>query len=287
MHYTAYCDESSPTVGQFRSICAFSAPAAVVPDVRSSLNKLLSESGIREFKWNKLKDAKYRFGAEKIINYLLSTIGPLNLRLDTLVWDTHDERHDVPGRCDRKNFERMFFHLLRNSMTRRERQADWSIFPDERLEIDWNTIRDCLSHAGNWREYFEHPLLQSEFSEHFFNIIEFEQTNSDTELGTQVADLFAGMAAFSRAQATTFAQWRSSSSDQAHLFEATPSPSLSKRLGERFQLIDRFDVCCKARKHGVSLRTYGYLVTMDPSHPINFWHYVPQHHADRAPTRDG
>lgn len=73
--------------------------------------------------------------------------------MDTIIWDTYDSRHKIQGRDDIVNYERMFFHLLSNTMKKRCRGSKLIIRPDIRVGIDWSTIHDCLYYVGKRQEY--------------------------------------------------------------------------------------------------------------------------------------
>ena len=123
MRYTVFTDESYISAERYRSISAFSFPKAFENNINESLRWILSDSSVNEFKWKKLGNAKYRFCAEKLINYLLENIFTKKLRVDVIVWDTHDSRHKIIGRDDTSNFERMFFHLMKNLMTKKGKRG--------------------------------------------------------------------------------------------------------------------------------------------------------------------
>lgn len=286
LQYVAYSDESNITAVRYRSICAVSFPLHELQCVTSELKGILQDSGITEFKWKKVSSAKYRFCALKFIDHTIQSCRQSRWRVDVVVWDTHDTRHTVRGRDDRRNFERMFFHLLRNTMCRRELSATWQVLPDEKLDVDWATVGDCLQSVGKWKRYFEHPLLNETFSEQFFRLERLETVHSHTEPACQLADLFAGLGAFSRTMAPHYHRWRMAASDQESLFTSqSEGPSFSNSERERFVVLDHFAERCRSMSLGVSLRTRGYLVTPNAQNPINFWHYEPQHGLDRAPTR--
>ena len=59
MEYTVFSDESYITVEQFRSIGAFSFPKEHEAEIFQQLKTILSESNVAEFKWQKLRNAKY------------------------------------------------------------------------------------------------------------------------------------------------------------------------------------------------------------------------------------
>ena len=112
---------------------------------------------------------------------------------------------------------------------------------------------------------------------------------SRQEALVQLADLFAGMARFSREETQQCVQWLNSrvNKDQLRLPNFLDSTGVEDETTairqNRFQLIGKFDTLCKRHKLGVSLRKKGYLWTPDYRNPINFWNYEPQHEYDKAP----
>jgi hypothetical protein len=119
-----------------------------------------------------------------------------------------------------------------------------------------------------------------------FRIVEITAANSTRSPLVQVADLFGGLAVFSREKFDEYDLWLKETSAQAWLFErgdSAPDPSRSSR--ERFQVLAKFDGLCKKRKLGVSLKTKRGLWTPNPENPVNFWPYEPQHAEDKAPQK--
>jgi hypothetical protein len=286
MEYAVFSDESYISAERFRSIGAVSFPRVFISEIKENIKEILKSSGVNEFKWKKLKDSKYRFCAEKLIHYLFEGIFPKELRVDVIVWDTRNSRHNIRGRDDIANFERMFFHLMKSVMTRREKESDWYVYPDERMEIDWEIIQDCLESVGKWREYFDNPLLGDAFSVQFFNIRELRHINSKKTPCCQIADLFAGMAVFSKNYYEKFCEWCKKVEQQHCLFDSSEDVQFSKMEEERLYILKLFVDRCKKRRLGVSIKTNRCLNTPNPDNPINFWHYIPQHSLDKAPVRD-
>ena len=283
--YCAFTDESYITAERYRSISTFSFPREFYNDVSTTLCEMLQESDVAEFKWKKLQNAKYRLCAQKIINYLLAELHSKELRVDVLIWDTTDSRHAIQNRDDIANFERMFFHLLKSVMTKREKGAWWHIHPDERLEIDWNTINDCLHNVGRWRELFESPLFGSQWSESNYEIKTFKQVKSHEQACCQVADLFAGMAVFSDNAFSKFQIWRMSNATQICLFENKSTQHLTNSERERFPVLEKLICLCNLHRLGVSFESNKHLCTPNPNNRINFWWYKPQHMEDKAPVK--
>ncbi len=282
MDFAAYSDESYIRTPRFRSISVFTFPLSNKTEILRTLKSNLNSSNIQEFKWEKLRTAKYRFCAIKFLNTIFDSLYKRDIRIDTIIWDTHDRRHTVTDRDDIKNFERMFFHLHRSALRRRPKNSNWNIHPDERMEIDWATIRDCLSAVGRRHELIKSPLFGEFFSDRHYQISEFQEVHSIHSPCCQLADLFAGMAVFSITHNSKFWLWNWQNTPS--LFKQ-PDVVFSCSEIERFQVLDYFNCGCKDKKLRVSLSTDEGLKTYKPSYPLNFWLYRPQHDKDKAPTR--
>jgi hypothetical protein len=283
MNFIAYSDESYLT-GRYKSIATFSFPEKAHSHIRSELFSILKDSDVTEFKWHKLKNAKYRLCALKLIDAVIGFLGRYDVRIDVLIWDTQDSRHRVLGRDDTANFERMFFHLHSQALKRRPREAGWKIYPDRRLEIDWETVSLCLQAVGKRVEVIDLPLLDSFFADSYYQIHEFSEVESHEHPCCQIADLFAGLAVFSKTHYLPFKEWTRKNIPSLRLFQEN-DPVISNREVNRFDVLKYLNQCCKSEKLGVSLNTFGCLCTRNPSYPINFWHYVPQHEQDKAPSK--
>lgn len=286
MEYVVFTDESYSTGQRYRSIGTFSFPVVHRRGMDGELRVLLADSRVEEFKWQKLKTAKYRFCAEKILEFILVNLFPRALRIDVLTWDTRDSRHSIQSRNDIANFERMFFHLLKSLMRKREKAASWYIYPDERLEIDWQTVSDCLNHVGKWRELSSSPLFGDVFSRQNFYIKEFKDIKSIENPCCQISDLFAGLSVFSINNYSKYKDWLLENSDQQQIFQTTETCHFSNSESCRFTILNKFNRNCKSKRLGVSLDTKARLDTPNPSNPINFWFYEPQHSKDKAPIRE-
>jgi len=284
MEYIAYSDESHVTAHRYRSIAMFSVPIQHKTEIVGRLTDDLSSSNISEFKWKKLDGAKYRHCALKLIDSVMHSVRRLNARVDTIIWDTYDKRHTIKNRDDNANFERMFFHLHRKAFQRREKKAKWRVRPDERMGVDWHTIRDCLGSVGRRQKLVHSPLFGDFFSDPHYNVVDLKEIDSKKAPCCQVADLFAGMAVFSRVNHKVFWRWSSQQVPSLGLFP-DEELNLSRSDTERFPVLDYLNRLCKRHSLGVSLKSQGGLHTYDPKNPLNFWLYKSQHEADQAPVK--
>jgi hypothetical protein len=101
----------------------------------------------------------------------------------------------------------------------------------------------------------------------------------------QVADLFAGLAAYSHEKFDRYVRWAEESSGQELLLGATGGEPLSSADRERCQLLSTFVSACRSASMGVSLHSGKGLRTPNPRVAVNFWRYEPQGTYDRAPKR--
>jgi hypothetical protein len=288
--HIGFADESHWNTGRFRSLGLVTASVDSLDRLEAELARLLNESGVSEFKWTQLGGAKERFAAIKMCEFAVSAACDGMLRVDVLIWDIQDSRHNVPGRDDIANLQRMYYHLFRNVLRARwPNDAIWRLHPDEHTALDWETVRDCLENVSVTVEVERSLFTGGQFRIRLrqeFGVEEIQPIPSDQRPLLQLADLFAGLAAFSHEKFDEYQKWLQTTSPQAFLFneaEASIDPSRTSR--ERFTVLKRFDQLCKQRKLGVSLRTKQGLWTPDPEKPINFWIYEPQHPEDKAPQK--
>ena len=284
MEYIVFTDESSITASRYQSIAAFSFPFSQLDSIKKEIKGILSSSDVREFKWQRLGSAKYRFCALKIVDWIFQNLEAKALRLDVLTWDTHDSRHQINKRDDTKNYERMFFHLLNNSMARRKLEASWHIRPDQKTDIDWQTCHECLKSAGKWIIEIVESISDKKKEYRRFEINSLEEVNSVDEPCTQIADLFAGMSVFAIDNFPKYTEWIEYK--YPSLFSQNQEPSFSNSERERLRVLDQLLMHCNRQKLSVSYNTNKRLNTYDPKKPINFWFYIPQHDQDKAPVAE-
>lgn len=283
--HVGFSDESNWKTGRFRSLGLVTTSLDHLEELKRELKNLLSKSQVSEFKWKELGGANERSAAEKMIGFAIDKASAGKLRIDVLIWDTWDSRHNVPGRDDIANLQRMYYHLFRNVLRLRwPSNSVWRLHPDEHTAMDWQTVEDYIESAG-CRLNVERSLfgvrLQREFG--FQEIV---PVRSADHLLLQLADLFCGMAVFSRQKFDEYEKWLETTSNQVRLFGDTPDVSPSGRSKERFQVLKTFDKSCKECRLGVSLKEKRGLWTPKPENPINFWLYEPQHPEDKAPTKN-
>ncbi len=283
--HIAYSDESSYRKGRYRSISMVSMPAEKVAKITSKIKVELSNSDISEAKWNKIKGAKNRFAAMKILDICSKEAARKNIRIDVLIWDMEDERHkNLQGRDDLANFKNMYIQLLKNVMRSRwSMDATWQFFPDENSVIDWEHIKNTLAKTDRFANK-KPNLFAEEWHDmrHHFNILEIAEVSSSETVLVQIADIFAGMGVFSYKQHDIYITWERENSQQIEMFSSSPK-EFTKKEKEHSEVLHHFIGNANKYKLGISnkkgLRTY------NPSNSINFWLYEPQRKSDKAPLR--
>jgi hypothetical protein len=288
--HVGFADESNWNTGRFRSLGLVTTSTGSLTHLDNKLRAVLDESNVSEFKWNDLGGARERFAAEKLCCFVADKACNACLRIDVLVWDIEDSRHIVANRDDMANLERMYYHLFRNVMRARwPNDALWRLHPDEHTGLDWRTMQSCLAAKGTLLKADRSLLTGGEVAHEWrreFGIEEIQPVSSANQPLIQLADLFSGLAVFSRAKYGEYEQWEEDTSPQGKLFEyGKPAEKASARSEERFAVLAHFDHRCKAHKLGVSLKSCRGLRTLDGKNPINFWWYEPQHPEDKAPQK--
>jgi hypothetical protein len=255
-----FTDEAQYNFGRYRGLAMVSAPQDEAPRLREEAHTLLEESGIAECKWEKVRTARTRFASSKLLRWAIRQAELARLRVDTLTWDVREGSTDGRGVPHIANLRRMYRVLVEDVVPRRwGADARWRLYPDEQSAMPWerlvsgigqvNGITACHSH--------EYPLIQ-------------------------LADLFAGLAVYSRGSYDTYERWLTLSPEQrlrepeesSTPFSAPFQFSASDRV--RCRLLDEFFTRCKQGYLGVSLRTRRGLFTADPSLPLVFRWWSPR-----------
>lgn len=290
LRYThiAFADESNWNRGRFRSISLVSTAVEDARAFHRDLEALRQTQGKSEYKWT---GAKQRHGIA-LADFFFQRHD--RMRVDVLTWDTEDSRHkDVRHRDDKANFARMYYHLLHNVLKRRWPDgARWLICPDEQKEVDWLTLEQCLA----WKSWAVEENLFTQSADlpelrEFYNIMGFSCVSSKKYLLIQLADLFAGLAAYSFTAFDKYVQWKNDQDGTPLLFNScdccNEKLKLSNNDKERLPILHYVRKEARKQTLGVSLKLSNGLCTRNPNKPLNFWLYTPQRSNDKAPIKSG
>jgi len=278
--HIAFADESYYTNQRYRSLAVVTFEANYKSSFTQTFSSLIQESGLREFKWNKLRQARDRLAATKIIDEVICLSAKGQLRVDTLIWDTYDTRHKIRGRDDIANLQRIYYHLFKNILQRRwPTESTWQLFPDENSALDWISVQDYLDLAGlslKTTDLFGQNTFGPRLSQDF-KILEIHAVSSTAEAICRIADLFAGVGAFSHSEHIKYKNWLQKKNGQLSMkFDSDINCELSNSQEERFEIIRYLDESCKQHKYHVGLNSINGFKSYDPNYPVNFWVYVPQ-----------
>lgn len=286
--HLAYGDESSYNDGRFRAVAIVSGTVGSCAQAEASARDVLATAQVRELKWSAIKDAHRQALCEAVLTEFLGRLAVGKLRVDVITWDTHDSRHAVQGRDDIENLARMYWHLCH--CTFRDRWpagARWGVYPDEMRSIEWYEIESPLAYVG--RSDYERgttlPMGSLQAGERGFEVHEITPVHSHDAPLVQIADVFAGLAVYSRESFEKWCAWSSEQGGQLSLI-ASPQPVLSNRDRHRCPVVHLLNQHCKAERWTVALQSSRGFETKDwRKGPVNFWFYRPQHDDDRAPTK--
>lgn len=259
--YLGFADEAHYNVGRYRGLALVSMRAIDAPSLRAEVSAMLHESHVTECKWERVRSAKHRFTAQKLLHWTLDHALANSLRVNVLTWDTGTSEDQRQGTHHikrlRSTYVRLFAHVIRTRWTGASR---WRFHPDEQEALDWRLIRHDVQRIVG-RE-----LARS------LEIDDIVPLVSRDEPFVQLADLFAGLAVFSRDGYDDYERWLCAP-NESHgepAGEQQPPEYLSSSLRQRCVILDGFYTECKLHNAHVSLRTNRGLRTYDPHPPIAF-----------------
>ena len=242
--HLAFCDETRYNVGRVRGLGMVSAPVSEMARLEGELRALLDASNVAECKWEKVRSARAAFAAAKLLRWGLDRAQEGLLRVDTLTWQAESDTQRAAALPYRARLRQMYARLLGVILPRRwPVGVRFAVVPDEQGLLAWDALAAALPH-----------------------VTRIVPCRSQDQPLVQLADLFAGLAAYSRDRYTTYDRWLS----QPPAARSTTA-ELSAADRVRCHLLDDFFTECKYRHLGVSLRTNWGLRTYDAAVPLGFW----------------
>lgn len=283
-HY-GFGDESHWNQGRYRTLSIVTLPATVAPTVSEGIRTIASANAVDEFAWKGVRTRSRQKLAQELCEFALDNVRERAMRINTLIWDTHDSRHDVRGRDDAENLARMYYQVMKDVVVKRwPTDAQWKMHVDERADIDWRILRDSVYHGVRKAKRTRQLDLGRgiEIERQGVDIVE---AKSSVEPLVQLADLFAGLGAFSWNRAESYWQWQLGQTGQAQLFAEFEKPALSKSEAYKADTLSHLRTLCSQREVPLSHELAKGLRTKNPADPFNFWFYTPQRERDKAPRR--
>lgn len=284
--HIAFSDESCWNTNQFRSISLVSCSYVDYKILNSQLSSLIEESQHKEIKWSSITEST----GIRLIDFVFCNLH--KLRVDVLIWNMEDSRHkDLLKRDDTEDFCRMYFHLIRNVLTKRwPNTCAWALHPDEHDCVRWESMEKHLNDKS-WG--ISDTIVPSSshnisFAE-YYRIVKFRPVVSKDYPFVQLADVFAGLGTYSYLAYCKYELWMDRISGQSSIFDFIEGPSqnidLTGRDFKRLPILQHLNSKAKARHMSISLRNNRGLKSFDNSSSINFWLYTPQSPQDKAPIK--
>lgn len=289
--HCGFSDESKYNVGRYRAISLVSMHASFFDSFMELLQRILEESGVTELKWHDLASAKMRFAVIKALDCTLECAESGQLRVDTLIWDVQDARHNVLKRDDLQNFQRMYYHLLNNVIIRKWGElGHWIVYPDQSA-VNWEELEMVMQNQIKKME--DQKRIEDPYGILGMGYLEISPTISHECPIVQIADLFAGLGVHSRESIHKHVSYYIARKGRkcrylpARTIETVQDiiSSLSRSDRERCYTLNHVFTRCKEKKWGIHLLRSDGLKTSDRTCPINFWHYIPQNRRDKAPVK--
>jgi len=286
--HLGFADEHNhnAAIGRYGSLALVTLPLKMRKSLEREIVQILNKSRISdEFKWEKTKDARYKHAAITMIEFAVNQALQGVIRIDILVWDYHDERHSIQARDNIQNFHRMYHHLLNSTLHKFwPNKSEWVILPDETSSVNWENVQTFINGKSLRRrntDLFDFAQWLKSF--HVRMIEEVSSVNSPI---SQLADLFAGMSAYSRNNYQTI-KTVSSRQEGGMLFPVEDDVKISRSDQARYEIINCLLKLKRKYTLGISFDNFKGFKTPKPDkrYPVNFWWYKPQHDLDKAPTK--
>ena len=142
--HEAYSDESSHNQGFYGAISLISLEKELSKEMNNKIKSILETSNVAELKWNKIRSAKHRYCAFKVIDYLFSVPWTNRFRIDVVIWNIQERKRKY-SQDDIASLKRMYHHIFKNIVQRWPNESSWKFFPDRHTEIDWKKTEEILN----------------------------------------------------------------------------------------------------------------------------------------------
>ncbi len=202
-------------------------------------------------------------GAKALLGSTMKMVDGFGVRIQTLIWDKWDARHDVVSRDDHLNKHYMYRVALKDLVVRNS-ITDITWIPDADERIDFGAISAWVTNHTIAAPRFQ-PIVTSDPEAYPF---------------LQLADLQAGLWRYYYEHADEGRSWYNEG-----MPEGCPGCQRSRSAVVKLDLIAWY--VRYLQENTVPMTKYnGFWKTTVPGYKgFNIWPYTPQHCADRAPRR--
>jgi len=272
--------------GRFGSIALITMKKESYKTVSSSITNTITEAGVTrtEFKWAETKRANHKKAAIKLVDLSVELALNAHVRIDVILWDYQDARHNIKDRDNIKNFHIMYYHLLTNTLHKFWSDGSiWILYPDETSFVNWGDVQSFSNIKSVKRT--KGTLFQLSEALKSYHVRQIKQVESEKSPVSQLADLFAGLIPYSRHCYDKYEAIRIGKEGRA-LFE-TKEVKFARLDIKRYEIITQLLKQKEKQKLGISFASSKGFRSLNPSKefPINFWWYEPQHEKDKAAVK--
>ena len=145
--YFAFTDESNHSDGDYRSIALIGIHEDYIWHVQRKLTNLLEEynTKITSFKWKTIQNNNKTNALKKLLEFLFPLMMDEIVKIEVLIWNIYDKRHNIVGRDDSKNLSYMYNKIIKDFVQRHLKDDDkLYIFSDQNSAIDWKELEEIL-----------------------------------------------------------------------------------------------------------------------------------------------
>lgn len=283
-HY-AFSDESYYTTNdEYGAIATLSTKADCKRKLEDEIKPLLDQIP-NEYKWVKFTNENYYEVSKCIFNILFEYAVCGNLRIDVIIWETNDPRYPRNSTNTVEKLSVLYYLRLRDMMSRRwGRKTHWAIFVDEQHQVEWKKLDEYLDWGS--MNIYSRTIFGKDFDTNWLreNSLKYsaesvQQVKSDKEPLVQIADIFAGMAAYSHNKGDKLVEWLKIDAPQTSnngarqlAFKFLNKTNVSGRELWRNRFIKYVQDKCKSKNYQVSINNKKGLHTFKPASPFNFFY---------------
>lgn len=266
---------------RFRSIALVTSSYEDYKNLAYELENIITKYTLHEHKWSKLNN---NIGKE-FINFLFNNLD--KIRIDVLIYDMKDSRHNIIGIDKIKNLQILYYHLLNNVLKNRWiNEASWNWYPDENNSIKWKELNNYLR-KSSWSNNLNFLNISIPISFYkYYNIKHIVPSQSHLHSFIQLADFFAGIAAYSYNSFEKIKIIYEENAKQMDIFDYLNTSQISNNDKKRIQLVLDIYNNSKKMKLQISLFSSKGFKSHDCESNLNFWLYEPQGDYDKAPTKN-
>lgn len=275
-----YSDASGWNEADCASIGLISCVPQAFGDARASLQDVIESNS--EIKWTSVHGVDKASTALSTLKCISDIARRGYLRVDVIIWNEESRRMGYEGHDEYGVLKDMYSQLLSTVLAYRWPSTEsWTHFADQHSGVDWTGI-DAETRRRGIRKQMKLDKV-SPPRRLWDRLTPIQEVDSSAYRMVQVADLFAGLARFSYVVGKRLNPALPGFRPPEN--EGWRKPSGGD--GYKLRVLEGFLSECSNRMLGVSYEppTRG-LVTRDPTQPVNFWHYEPQHPADKGARRD-